>query len=406
MATTPPSANIPPPDPDSTGPVGSTGAKRPASQAELSQWQLIARRFARHRLAGFALALLIILYLTSFLAEIFSPYLPNERNLDFAYAPPQLPAWNWSDGLHSKALNQHRDPITYALSYHLDPTQTVPLGFFVRGEPYQLLGITLERRFFGVNDRVLRRAGLYDPDQPASIRQQTGLSFHLLGADKYGRDLLSRILFGGRVSLSVGLLAIIITLFLGVLIGGISGYLGGAVDNFIQRFIEIINSFPQLPLWLALAALFPADWSVLKMYFAITVVLSLLGWTGLARVVRGRILALREEDYALAARFLGAGHGRILFRHLAPGLTSHVIVVLTISVPAMILGETALSFLGLGLRAPIVSWGVLLQDAMQMQVVAAYPWLLLPVLPIVLSVLCFNFLGDGLRDAADPYGKR
>lgn len=391
--------NPPPPVPENDDTVA-------ASHAELSQWQLIARRFRKHRLAGFSLALLIVLYVTSFLAEFFAPYAPNERNLDFAYAPPQLPAWSWSDGLHAQAMVQTRDPITFALSYHLDPEQTVPLGFFVRGEPVTLLGLTFERRFFGVNDRVLRREGHFDPALSLTLREQTGLSFHLLGGDQYGRDLLSRILFGGRVSLSVGLLAIVITLFLGVIIGGISGYLGGSVDNFIQRSIEIINSFPQLPLWLALAALFPADWSVLKMYFAITVVLSLLGWTGLARVVRGRILALREEDYALAARFLGAGHGRILFRHLAPGLTSHIIVVLTISVPAMILGETALSFLGLGLRPPIVSWGVLLQDAMQMQVVAAYPWLLLPVLPIVLTVLCFNFLGDGLRDAADPYGKR
>jgi peptide/nickel transport system permease protein len=189
-------------------------------------------------------------------------------------------------------------------------------------------------------------------------------------------------------------------------IGGISGYLGGATDNFIQRSIEIINAFPQLPLWLAFAAILPPHWSALTIYFAITIVLSLLGWTGLARVVRGKILSLREEDYAVAARLLGARHRRILFRHLIPGFTSHIIVTLTLAVPGMILGETALSFLGLGLRPPIVSWGVMLQDTMNMQAVAHYPWMLLPVLPIILTVLCFNFLGDGLRDAADPYASR
>jgi peptide/nickel transport system permease protein len=206
--------------------------------------------------------------------------------------------------------------------------------------------------------------------------------------------------------LSIGLVSIVITFVLGLLIGGISGYFGGATDTVIQRGIEIINALPHLPLWLALAAAMPGDWSPLRVYFSITIVLSLLGWTGLARVVRGKILSLREEDYAVAARLLGASHVRIIFRHLVPGFTSHIIVVLTMSVPGMILGETALSFLGLGLRPPIVSWGVMLQDCMNMQAVANYPWLLLPVMPIILVVLCFNFLGDGLRDAADPYASR
>jgi peptide/nickel transport system permease protein len=197
--------------------------------------------------------------------------------------------------------------------------------------------------------------------------------------------------------------AIVITFVLGIAIGGLSGYAGGAADNVIQRVIEIINAFPHIPLWLAIGAVLPADWSPLTVYFAITVVLSLLNWTDLARVVRGKILALREEDYVVAARLLGASHARILFRHLLPGFTSHIIVVLTMSVPSMILGETSLSFLGLGLRAPIVSWGVMLQDCLSIQSVADYPWLLMPVVMIVLTVLCFNFLGDGLRDAADPY---
>ena len=228
-------------------------------------------------------------------------------------------------------------------------------------------------------------------------------SFYLLGADKYGRDIFTRIIYGARISLSVGMVAIVVTFILGATIGGISGYVGGVLDNLIQRGIEVINSIPKLPLWLALAAVFPADWSPLKVYFAITVVLSLLGWTGLARVVRGKMLALREEDYATAAYLLGAGHGRIIFRHLLPGFSSHIIVSLTMTVRWMILGETSLSFLGLGLRPPTVSWGVMLQDCMNMTIVANYPWLLLPVIFIIITVLCFNFLGDGLRDAADPY---
>jgi peptide/nickel transport system permease protein len=231
-------------------------------------------------------------------------------------------------------------------------------------------------------------------------------SFYFLGADKYGRDIFSRIIQGSRVSLSVGLIGIAVTFFLGMTIGGISGYVGGRTDNYIQRAIEIINAFPHLPLWLALAAVFPQDWSPLKVYFAITVVLSLLSWTGLARVVRGKILSLREEDYAVAAKLLGASHSRILFRHLIPGFASHIIVSITLAVPSMILGETSLSFLGLGLRPPIVSWGVMLQDCMDVQAVRYYPWLLLPVTFIIVTVLCFNFLGDGLRDAADPYSSR
>ncbi|TVR54906.1 MAG: ABC transporter permease [Puniceicoccaceae bacterium] len=357
-----------------------------------TQWQLILLRFSRHKLAVASFFLLLVLYLIALLAEFFAPKGREWRNLDYSYAPPQLPAFSFSKGLHAPVTRLHIDPVTFRRSYTADPADYVRLGFFAKGEPYRLWGlIPMERRFFGPR--------ISDTDGESVV-------FYFLGADKYGRDVLSRIIYGSRISLSIGLVSIVITFLLGIIIGGISGYYGGWADNVIQRGIEIINAFPQLPLWLALAAVMPPDWSALMVYFAITVVLSLLGWTGLARVVRGKILSLREEDYAVAARLIGAGHGRVIFRHLVPGFTSHIIVALTLSVPGMILGETALSFLGLGLRPPIVSWGVLLQDCMQMQVVANYPWLLLPTVPIILTVLAFNFLGDGMRDAADPYSSR
>ncbi|MCC5835261.1 MAG: ABC transporter permease [Opitutales bacterium] len=366
------------------------------SLGNLSQWQLIIMRFKRHRLAVFSLFVLVALYMVALFAEFFAPYSANFRDLDYMYAPPQLPKFNLEHGWHLDAVVKDRDPITFQLHYRVVPDEVVPLSFFVKGEPYSVLGLfEWDRRFFGVDHRALDA----EPGEGAYV-------FYFLGADRYGHDIFSRVIFGARISLSIGLIAIFLTFILGIVIGGISGYKGGYVDDLIQRFIEIVNSFPQLPLWLALAAVMPTDWPLMVTYLGITVVLSLLGWTGLARVVRGKILSLREEDYAVAARLLGANHRRVLFRHLVPGFTSHIIVVLTLSVPAMILGETALSFLGLGLRPPVVSWGVMLQDTMQLQAVANYPWLLLPVLPIIVTVLAFNFLGDGMRDAADPYSSR
>ncbi len=386
MSTAPPVPAIPP---------GQGGPDR-VDVAVLSQWALIKTRFQKHRLAVIALYLISFLYFLALFAGFFSPYSQFRRSGADSYAPPQIPHFSFQEGFYVPAILSQQDPVTLKRTYVTDSSRHVPLGFLVKGEPYRMFWLVETRlRFFGVDTEEWER----DPANGGTVPP----SFHLLGADRNGRDILSRVIFGSRISLSIGLVSICITFMLGSLIGGISGYVGGKVDTLIQRLIEIINSFPQLPLWMAIAAIVPSDWPPLRIYFSITIVLSFLNWTGLARVVRGKILSLREEDYAVAARLLGASHGRVLFRHLLPGFTSHIIVTLTLSIPGMILGETALSFLGLGLRPPIVSWGVMLQDCLNLQVVADYPWHLMPVVTIIITVLSFNFLGDGLRDAADPY---
>jgi peptide/nickel transport system permease protein len=274
------------------------------------------------------------------------------------------------------------DMATFRTTHEVDPSKKYPIYFFVEGDPYKLWGIfPSNRHLFGVKEG----------------------KFLLFGSDNKGNDLLSRIIHGGRISLSVGLLGIAISFLIGVTIGGISGYFGGVVDIVIQRLIEFIRSVPTLPLWMALSVALPANWSIVQVYFGIVVILSLVGWTGLARVVRGKFMALREEEYIMAAALNGSNERRIIFKHMLPSFTSHIIASLTLSVPDMILGETALSFIGLGLQPPAISWGVLLQDAQFIRVMADAPWLLIPGLFIVITILCFNFVGDGLRDAADPY---
>ena len=387
--------------------------KGAGSLATLSQWQLIGMRFRRHRLAVVGMFVLCLLYFVAIFAEFIAPRQTDTEVLDHRYCPPQLVRFTFSDGFHVNALNAHRDEVTFRLNYVEDPDDRIPLGFFVKGDTYELWGLfETDRHFFGIDHDKYRPpvTPAVTPGRPADADRKKTIpstpTFYLLGSDKYGRDVFSRIVYGSRISLSVGLIGIAFTFILGMTIGGISGYVGGKTDLLIQRLIEILNSLPRLPMWIALAAIMPRDWSAIRVYFGITIVLSLLGWTRLARVVRGKILSLREEDYAAAARLIGASHRRILFRHLLPGFTSHIIVSLTLSVPRMILAETSLSFLGLGLRAPIVSWGVMLQDCMDIKAIRIYPWLLLPVVFIVATVLCFNFLGDGLRDAADPYSSR
>jgi peptide/nickel transport system permease protein len=356
-----------------------------------SQWELIRWRFGRHKAAVISLVLLILLYLIAIFAEFVSPYTPDSRFEAFGQgAPPTTVHWikpGGGFGPHIYALSRKLDPKTFAFTYTEDTSQVIPLQFFVKGDEYKFWNFfRTDIHLFGVGK-----------DSPSPL--------FLFGADRLGRDLFTRTIYGGRISLSIGLVGVFISFVLGVLLGGISGYFGGLVDDIIQRVIDFLLAIPGLPLWMTLAASLPRDWPTLKLYFAITILLSILGWTGLARVVRGRLLSLREEDYALAARGAGASDWRIITRHLLPGFTSHLIVSITFNIPGMILSETALSFIGLGMMPPAVSWGVLLQDAQNLTAVARQTWLMIPALWVIATVLLFNFVGDGLRDAADPYNR-
>ena len=351
-----------------------------------SQWKIMWWKFRRHRVAVFSAVILLLFYASILVSEVLSPYNLHSRDSRHIYAPPQQLRLFHEDKFvgpfvygYSMQLNMQ----TMRRDYRPDPNKVQPLRFFCRGDRYEFWD-------------------LFEADLHLVCPAQGG-SFFLLGTDRLGRDVLSRIIHGTRISLTVGLLGIAVSFLIGIILGGISGYYGGWIDSVIQRFIEMVRSFPELPLWMALSAALPVNWSPVLVYFGITIILGLLDWPGLARAVRSKLLALREEEFATAAVLMGATPGRVIGRHLLPSFASHLIASLTLSVPSMILGETALSFLGLGLRPPVTSWGVLLNEAQNINVVALYPWLMLPVVPVILIVLAFNFFGDGLRDAADPY---
>ncbi|TGS09348.1 ABC transporter permease [Mesorhizobium sp. M2E.F.Ca.ET.209.01.1.1] len=352
-----------------------------ASQLRLMWW-----KFRRHRLALISGIFLAALYLGILICEFLAPYNLHTRNMDYIYSPPQR--------VHLFHNGQFVGPFVYGRQMTLD-MDTLKRNYTDKQDGVQRI------RFFCKGDSYLFW-GLIEGDRHLVCPAENGQLF-LAGTDRLGRDVLSRIIYGARISLTIGLVGIGFSFVLGIIIGGLAGYHGGMFDLIVQRIIEVLQSIPSIPLWLALAAIMPITWSPILIYFGITVILGLLHWTGLARAVRSKLLALREEDYVLAAQLMGASSSRIIRRHLIPGFMSHLIATATISIPGMILGETALSFLGLGLRAPITSWGILLTEARSVSVIAFYPWLLLPILPVILVILAFNFLGDGLRDAADPY---
>ena len=353
-----------------------------------SQYQLVWRRFRRHKLALVGGPILIALYVVGVgFPEFFATQDLTKRHQDFVYAPPQRIHFFDADGVfHLRpfvyAQTRSRDPVTMRRIYTEDTSTRFPLYLFVRGDPYELWGLfPSDLHFIGVKEGYL----------------------FLFGTERLGRDLFSRTLHAARISLSIGLIGVGLSFILGCVLGGISGFYGGAIDTVIQRVIEFLVSIPTLPLWMALAAAVPAEWPQVRVYFAITIILSVVGWAGLARVVRGKVLSLREEDFVQAAAIAGSKDGSIIVRHILPSFFSYLIVHVTLAVPRMFLGETALSFLGLGLQVPVVSWGVLLSEGQNVQTIAIHPWIIIPAIFVIVSVLAFNFVGDGLRDAADPY---
>ncbi len=351
--------------------------------------QLVWWRYKKHLLAVIGLWLIGILYGSAMFCEFIAPYDKDLRHFDSIYCPPTKIRIFDDEGRLRRPFVQRvavdLDVETQQLKFEEVPGSHHTIRFFVRDHSYSFLGLWQTKlHLFGV-------------DPPARI--------FLFGTDRMGRDMFTRCLYGSRISLSIGMLGVFLSMLLGLALGGISGYVGGWIDGLIQRIIEIIRCFPAIPLWMGLSAALPPHWPALKVYFAITIILSFMGWTDLARVVRGKLMALREEEFVLAARFAGAGHARIIFRHLLPSFMSHIIVTVTLAIPHMVLGETALSFLGIGLRPPITSLGVLLKEAQNINTIALYPWLLIPVAFVIVTVLAFNFVGDGLRDAVDPYSR-
>ncbi|MBW9052576.1 ABC transporter permease [Rhizobium mesosinicum] len=362
------------------------------STAAIGPWRLIAGKLIRQKVAMVAGVIILFLYLVGLFAEFLAPSLPATSKPQYTYAPPQgfsffveKPDGSSEFNFHVKGYKVEIDKVALRRTFVVDDAKVVPIGFFVKGPAYQLWGLIPMTTHF---------IGPINPNDP----------MYLLGADRLGRDVLTRLIYGTRISMSIGLVGVAMSLVLGVVLGSISGFYGGWVDTLIQRVIEVVSAMPTIPLWLGLAAAIPLTWSPVNVYFVITIIVSLLGWTSLAREVRGRFLALRSEDFVTAAKLDGSSEARLIFRHILPSLTSHILAVVTLAVPTMIVAETSLSFLGIGLKPPVVSWGVLLQDAQNIRTVATAPWLLIwPSLAVVIAVLSFNFFGDGLRDAADPY---
>ncbi|MFT4707949.1 MAG: peptide/nickel transport system permease protein [Ascidiaceihabitans sp.] len=356
------------------------------SDMDAPNWVLVWRKFKRHKLGLISGIFLFLSYLMLPVAGFIAPYTPNERNADYLYAPPQgISLWHEGAfvGPHVNPTTALPDLEKYVWTYETDESIAMPLQFFCEGGSYNLFG--------------------FIPSDTHMFCAPEGATIFLFGSDRLGRDVFSRILFGAQLSLTVGLIGITVSFLLGITFGSIAGYFGGRTDWTIQRVIEILRSLPELPLWLALSAAVPSNWGPVAVFFIISIILGILDWPGLARAVRSKFLSLREEEYVRAAEMMGAKPSRVIRRHLLPNFMSHLIASATLSIPAMILGETALSFLGLGLRAPAVSWGVMLNDAQNLASIEIYPWTAIPMLPIIFVVLAFNFLGDGLRDSLDPY---
>ena len=354
------------------------------------QWRLIWRKFRKHRLAMFSGVVMICIYIVALVPGFFAPFTPEEYGASFTYAPPQALHFieqtedGWRLSPHVNGYKIEIDAEAGRRNFVIDPEVKYPVGFFVRGASYEILGI-------------------WETDIHLFGPVNSGDPLYLLGADRLGRDVLTRTIYGTQISMTIGLVGVALSLFFGILLGGISGYYGGWIDNLIQRLIEFLRSLPSIPLWIGLAAAIPQDTPPLQVYFLITVILSVIGWTGLARVVRGKFLALKTEDFVKAAQLDGCSTLRIIFRHMVPTFLSHIIAVVTLAIPGMIIAETSLSFLGIGLRPPVISWGVLLQEAQNIRSISTAPWLFWPGIAVTVSVLALNFLGDGLRDAADPY---